>query len=117
MAKRYASAPFSQRCEISISGFTRYLKALVLGRTAKRPEALPFRDEVFDGTLATLVLCSVDDRLQVAREVKRTLRARGVLHAIDHVASKVPRVRRLQERNRCSRWPTRAKAVLGLAAR
>lgn len=61
-------------------------------------EALPFQDEVFDGALATLVLCSVNDQLQVAREVKRALRPGGVLHAIDHVASKVPRVRRLQER-------------------
>ncbi|MBA2313525.1 MAG: class I SAM-dependent methyltransferase [Actinobacteria bacterium] len=59
-------------------------------------EALPFKDAAFDCALATLVLCSVTDLHKVATELKRTLRPGGSLHAIDHVVSKAPAVRRAQ---------------------
>ena len=44
-----------------------------------RAEALPFADAVYDTTLGTLVLCSVQDPIQALRELARVTRAVGNL--------------------------------------
>jgi ubiquinone/menaquinone biosynthesis C-methylase UbiE len=48
-------------------------------------EALPFPDETFDATVATFVLCSVDDQNPVLAEARRVLRPGGKLVLLEHV--------------------------------
>lgn len=48
-------------------------------------EALPLPDASVDTALAALVLCSVDDPAQAARELRRVLRPGGVLLVLEHV--------------------------------
>jgi ubiquinone/menaquinone biosynthesis C-methylase UbiE len=48
-------------------------------------EALPLRDESVDSALAALVLCSVQDLLRAAAELRRVLRPGGTLHVLEHV--------------------------------
>ncbi|GAC1412167.1 MAG: hypothetical protein NVSMB57_07510 [Actinomycetota bacterium] len=50
-----------------------------------RAEALPFRDEVFDTSVATLVFCSIDQPDRAAVELARTLKVGGELRGADHV--------------------------------
>lgn len=50
-----------------------------------RGEALPFRDAVFDGVVATLVFCSVDDPVRCARELARVRKPGAEIHGAEHV--------------------------------
>jgi ubiquinone/menaquinone biosynthesis C-methylase UbiE len=50
-------------------------------------EALAIDDASIDAVVATLVLCSVNDVLQVLREARRVLRQNGKLVLIEHVAA------------------------------
>jgi ubiquinone/menaquinone biosynthesis C-methylase UbiE len=50
-----------------------------------RAEALPFRDGCFDTVVTGLALCSVADPGRGLAEVRRVLRAGGVLRALEHV--------------------------------
>ncbi|MFN7976164.1 MAG: methyltransferase domain-containing protein [Acidobacteriota bacterium] len=61
-------------------------------------EHLPFPDGAFDAAVATLVFCTIPDPLAAAREVRRVLRAGGVLHVLEHVRSPRPGVARWQTR-------------------
>ncbi|WP_236826469.1 MULTISPECIES: class I SAM-dependent methyltransferase [unclassified Blastococcus] len=59
-------------------------------------QRLPFPDSSFDSVIATLTLCSIpDDRAAVA-EMARVLRPGGRLVLLDHVASPLPAIRRVQ---------------------
>jgi ubiquinone/menaquinone biosynthesis C-methylase UbiE len=51
-------------------------------------ENLRFDDGSFDAAVVTLVLCSVDDQLQVLEEIKRVLRPGGKIYFIEHVLAK-----------------------------
>ena len=53
-----------------------------------RAEALPFRDGSFDTVVSGLVFCSVSDVARGLDEVRRVLKAGGVLRMLEHVRSK-----------------------------
>lgn len=48
-------------------------------------ETLPYSDGSFDHVVSSLVFCSVNDQVQVLREIRRVLKPGGVLHMIEHV--------------------------------
>ena len=48
-------------------------------------EQLPFPDQVFDGALATLVLCSVESQERIFTELKRVVRSGGTISLLEHV--------------------------------
>jgi ubiquinone/menaquinone biosynthesis C-methylase UbiE len=50
-----------------------------------RAEALPFRDGAFDTVVSGLVFCSVEDVPLGLAEVRRVLKAGGVLRMLEHV--------------------------------
>jgi ubiquinone/menaquinone biosynthesis C-methylase UbiE len=52
-----------------------------------RAEVMPFRDGVFDTVVSGLVFCSVEDVPRGLAEVKRVLKAGGVLRMLEHVRS------------------------------
>jgi len=53
-----------------------------------RAEELPFRDGAFGTVVSGLAFCSVDDVPRGLSEVRRVLRAGGVLRMLEHVRSK-----------------------------
>ena len=62
-------------------------------------EQLPFEDGSFDTVVATLVFCTVEDPERAAAELRRVLRADGVLLYLEHVRSPdSERLRRWQDR-------------------
>jgi ubiquinone/menaquinone biosynthesis C-methylase UbiE len=63
-----------------------------------RAEALPFRDGSFDTVVSGLVFCSVKDAPRGLEEVRRILKAGGVLRMLEHVRSKRPIAAWLQDR-------------------
>lgn len=76
------------------------VRAARLGRPADLrlgdAQQLAFPDGSFDSVIATLTLCSIpDDRTAVA-EMARVLRRGGRLVLLDHVASPLPGVRKVQ---------------------
>lgn len=48
-------------------------------------EALPYPDATFDHVVSSLVFCSVNDQVQVLREIRRVLKPRGTLHLVEHI--------------------------------
>jgi ubiquinone/menaquinone biosynthesis C-methylase UbiE len=50
-----------------------------------RAEALPFRADVFDGALATLVFCSVASPAAAFAELRRVVKPGGTIVLLDHV--------------------------------
>lgn len=60
-------------------------------------EALPFPAASFDTAVVTLVLCSVADPWRAVHELFRVLRPGGTLLVFEHVRSRSPAYRRLQE--------------------
>jgi ubiquinone/menaquinone biosynthesis C-methylase UbiE len=52
-----------------------------------RAEALPFRDGSFDTVVSGLVFCSVSDVPRGLGEIRRVLKAAGVLRMLEHVRS------------------------------
>jgi ubiquinone/menaquinone biosynthesis C-methylase UbiE len=63
-----------------------------------RAEALPFRDGAFDTVVSGLVFCSVADVPRGLAEVRRVLKAGGVLRMLEHVRSTGPVAAWLQDR-------------------
>ena len=61
-------------------------------------EAIPFGDGVFDGAVATLVLCTVRDPAQALAELRRVLKPGGRLVFIEHVRAPDARTARWQDR-------------------
>lgn len=61
-------------------------------------EDLPFRDQVFDTVVVTLVLCSVDDPARTLEELWRVLRPGGRLLFLEHVRASSKRLARWQDR-------------------
>jgi ubiquinone/menaquinone biosynthesis C-methylase UbiE len=62
-----------------------------------RAEALPFRDGAFDTVVSGLVFCSVSDVPRGLAEVKRVLKAGGVLRMLEHVRAGGRFAARLQD--------------------
>ncbi len=60
-------------------------------------EDLPYPDESFDTVVATFVLCTIPDPAAALREMRRVLRPEGRLLFAEHIASKTPAVRRVQD--------------------
>lgn len=50
-------------------------------------EAMPFEDARFDTVLVTFTLCSVDDQMQVLKEMRRVLRPGGKALFLEHGAA------------------------------
>lgn len=48
-------------------------------------ETLPYPDATFDHVVSSLVFCSVNDQVQVLREIRRVLKPGGTLHMVEHV--------------------------------
>jgi ubiquinone/menaquinone biosynthesis C-methylase UbiE len=75
-------------------------RAAQLGRPADLrvgdAQKLPFPDAGFDSVIATLTLCSIPDADRAVAEMARVLRPGGRLVLLDHVASPLPGVRRVQ---------------------
>lgn len=75
-------------------------RAAQLGRPADLrvgdAQKLPFPDAGFDAVIATLTLCSIPDADRAVAEMARVLRPGGRLVLLDHVASPLPGVRRVQ---------------------
>src|SRR5579885_1009633 len=65
--------------------------------TQSAAEALPFADETFDCTVATLVFCSVGDPLRSLAEIRRVLKPGGTLLLLEHVRSTNRFAARLQD--------------------
>lgn len=61
-------------------------------------ERLPFPDASFDAVVSTLVLCSVAQPEQVAREVRRVLKPGGEFRFLEHVLADQPRLSAWQHR-------------------
>jgi SAM-dependent methyltransferase len=68
-------------------------------------EALPVEGDIFDAAVASLVLCSVADPAQAARELYRVVRPGGQLRFNEHVRSESARVARVQETADRLGWP------------
>jgi ubiquinone/menaquinone biosynthesis C-methylase UbiE len=62
-----------------------------------RAEALPFRDGAFDTVVSGLAFCSVSDVPLGLAEVRRVLRAGGVLRMLEHVRSTARVAAQLQD--------------------
>jgi SAM-dependent methyltransferase len=60
-------------------------------------EALPFADGVFDTIVACNVLCSVEDPVRAAAELRRVLRPPGTVRIYEHVRSLSRRAGRFQD--------------------
>jgi len=60
-------------------------------------ERLPFRSGSFDAAAATFVFCSVPDPIAGLREVRRTARAGGRIHLLEHVRASNPLIGRLMD--------------------
>jgi ubiquinone/menaquinone biosynthesis C-methylase UbiE len=50
---------------------------------------LPYEDEAFDSVVCTFSLCNIPDLDRAVAEMKRVLKARGVLLLVDHIGSSV----------------------------
>lgn len=50
-------------------------------------EKLKFKNNSFDTVVATLVLCTVDDPVQVLKELKRVCKKGGIIVLLEHVRS------------------------------
>lgn len=61
-------------------------------------EALPFRAQVFDTVVSSLVFCSVPEPARGLAEVRRVLRPVGRLRMLEHVRSTTPWKARWQDR-------------------
>jgi ubiquinone/menaquinone biosynthesis C-methylase UbiE len=61
-------------------------------------EAMPFADACFDTILVTFTLCSVDDQMQVLREMRRVLRPEGKVLFLEHGSAPDANVRKWQRR-------------------
>lgn len=48
-------------------------------------ETLPYPAATFDHVVSSLVFCSVNDQVQVLREIRRVLKPDGTLHMVEHV--------------------------------
>lgn len=53
-------------------------------------ETLPYPDATFDHVVSSLVFCSVNDQVQVLREIRRVLKPSGTLHMVEHVRPRTP---------------------------
>ena len=62
-----------------------------------RAEALPFRDAAFGTVVSGLVFCSVEDVPRGLAEVRRVLKAGGVLRMLEHVRAAPGLAARLQD--------------------
>ncbi len=62
-----------------------------------RAEALPFAAAAFDTTVASLVLCSVEDPARALSEIRRVLAPGGSVRAIEHVRARSRWLSRLQD--------------------
>lgn len=60
-------------------------------------EALPFRDDVFDTVVSSLVFCSVPDPARGLAEARRVLRRAGQLRMLEHVRARGPWRARCQD--------------------
>jgi SAM-dependent methyltransferase len=60
-------------------------------------QALPFADHSFDGTLATLVFCSIPAASRGLQELRRVLRPGAPVRFFEHVRSERPRGALLQD--------------------
>ncbi len=96
-----------------------YLRRLAVRQAQRAPvpvsvspgvaEQLPLADGVFDGAVASLVLCSVQSQDRALHELARVLRPGGELRFFEHVRSHVAsraRVQMLLDRSRM--WPLMA---------
>ena len=76
------------------------VRAARLGRPADLrlgdAQQLPFPDCSFDSVIATLTLCSIPDADTAVAEMARVVRPGGRIVLLDHVASPLPVVRRVQ---------------------
>ena len=76
------------------------LRAARLGRPVDLrlgdAEQLRFPDSSFDSVIATLTLCSIPDADKAVAEMARVVRPGGRVVLLDHVASPLPVVRRVQ---------------------
>ncbi|KAF6004796.1 Methyltransferase-like protein 7B [Cyanidiococcus yangmingshanensis] len=57
---------------------------LTIHHEQSRPVGLPYSDDTFDFVVATLILCSVDDRAAFVKEVHRVLKPGGKYLFMDH---------------------------------
>ncbi len=62
-----------------------------------RAEALPFEAGSFDTAVTSLTLCTVEDPLAAARELRRVLKPGGELRFLEHVRAPSRFVARLQD--------------------
>ena len=60
-------------------------------------ERLPFRDGSFDAVLCSLVLCTIADPGAAIAEMRRVMRAEGVVRLYEHVRAESPRMAKLQD--------------------
>ncbi|WP_022792457.1 class I SAM-dependent methyltransferase [Marinococcus halotolerans] len=65
-----------------------------LGASAER---LPFEDNTFDSLVCTIVLCSVEDQIQVLQELKRVCKPGAAAYFLEHVQMPQPGAARLQQ--------------------
>jgi SAM-dependent methyltransferase len=92
----------------------RHLRELAQSSAAEAPvpvrlidavaEELPLEDAVFDGAVASLVLCSVRDVSASLAELHRVLRPGGELRFFEHVASSRRALRGLQRAADATLW-------------
>lgn len=73
-------------CDQSLQKARRRAPGVPLVRA--RAEALPFRDGAFDTVVSGLVFCSVSDVPRALGEVRRVLKAGGLLRMLEHVRSR-----------------------------
>lgn len=68
-------------------------------------ERLPLHDASADAGVVSLVLCSVDDPHAALRELHRVIRRGGELRFFEHVRSRSPGMRRVQQALDATVWP------------
>lgn len=94
--------------ELSIVDPVHLLNRRVAARVATAPfpvhihyvdaESLPFFDQQFDCVVSTWTLCTIPDPVEALREVRRVLKANGVLLFLEHGRSEDTRVATWQDR-------------------
>ena len=67
-------------------------------------ERLPFANASFDTAVSTLVMCSVDDPEQTARELRRVLRPDGTLLLIEHICNEATGFSRMAQNMAVPFW-------------
>lgn len=71
---------------------------VLVERSGTDAQALPYRDNSFDGAVSTWSLCTIPDPVAALEELRRVIKPGGRLHFVEHGLAPDEKVRRWQRR-------------------